>query len=283
MDGRRILIFLETKKGCDAVTRQLRMDGWPALSIHGDKSQHERDWVLAEFKAGKHPIMIATDVAARGLGRSAPPQGPSPRAALAVVCPPPAPAALCVLERVRCWPSLAVARGQLPACVCECACAVSSAACYRARCPALPGCVALLGRLRVAAMASGACCAPGAAGGGSGRGNAATRPGWERFHGSTMHGRPPRGAAAASPAAARRGSAAAPVAWCAGHLRACTATHPVPFVWGDGKKEPHVAPRSWPAASHSLGAAAAGRCAGKCWPPIHPPCMPPSSLSACPR
>lgn len=70
MDGRRILIFCETKKGCDAVTRQLRMDGWPSLSIHGDKSQHERDWVLAEFKAGKHPIMIATDVAARGLGRS---------------------------------------------------------------------------------------------------------------------------------------------------------------------------------------------------------------------
>lgn len=53
MDGRRILIFCETKKGCDAVTRQLRMDGWPALSIHGDKSQHERDWVLAEFKAGE--------------------------------------------------------------------------------------------------------------------------------------------------------------------------------------------------------------------------------------
>jgi hypothetical protein len=68
MDGRRILIFCETKKGCDAVTRQLRMDGWPALSIHGDKTQHERDWVLAEFKSGKHPIMIATDVAARGLG-----------------------------------------------------------------------------------------------------------------------------------------------------------------------------------------------------------------------
>lgn len=68
MDGSRILIFCETKKGCDAVTRQLRMDGWPALSIHGDKSQNERDWVLAEFKNGKHPIMIATDVAARGLG-----------------------------------------------------------------------------------------------------------------------------------------------------------------------------------------------------------------------
>ncbi|ERN06942.1 DEAD-box ATP-dependent RNA helicase 20 [Amborella trichopoda] len=67
MDGSRILIFMETKKGCDQVTRQLRMDGWPALSIHGDKSQAERDWVLAEFKNGRSPIMTATDVAARGL------------------------------------------------------------------------------------------------------------------------------------------------------------------------------------------------------------------------
>ncbi|WMV21378.1 hypothetical protein MTR67_014763 [Solanum verrucosum] len=70
MDGSRILIFVETKKGCDQVTRQLRMDGWPALSIHGDKSQDERDWVLADFKTGRSPIMIATDVAARGLGRT---------------------------------------------------------------------------------------------------------------------------------------------------------------------------------------------------------------------
>ncbi|KAI3785800.1 hypothetical protein L1987_44925 [Smallanthus sonchifolius] len=67
MDGSRILIFVETKKGCDQVTRQLRMDGWPALSIHGDKSQDERDWVLAEFKSGRSLIMTATDVAARGL------------------------------------------------------------------------------------------------------------------------------------------------------------------------------------------------------------------------
>ena len=40
-------IFCETKRGCDLLTRQLRQDGWPALSIHGDKSQQERDWVLA--------------------------------------------------------------------------------------------------------------------------------------------------------------------------------------------------------------------------------------------
>ena len=58
---------MDTKKGCDQITRQLRMDGWPALSIHGDKSQAERDWVLSEFKSGKSPIMTATDVAARGL------------------------------------------------------------------------------------------------------------------------------------------------------------------------------------------------------------------------
>ncbi|XP_031375976.1 DEAD-box ATP-dependent RNA helicase 30-like isoform X2 [Punica granatum] len=69
MDGSRILIFMETKKGCDQVTKQLRMDGWPALSIHGDKNQAERDWVLSEFKSGRSPVMTATDVAARGLGR----------------------------------------------------------------------------------------------------------------------------------------------------------------------------------------------------------------------
>jgi superfamily II DNA/RNA helicase len=47
-----------------------RNDRWPALAIHGDKGQAERDWVLAEFKAGKAPVMIATDVAARGLGNA---------------------------------------------------------------------------------------------------------------------------------------------------------------------------------------------------------------------
>jgi len=51
----------------DDLTRELRSDGWPALCIHGDKKQEERDWVFREFKSGKSPIMIATDVAARGL------------------------------------------------------------------------------------------------------------------------------------------------------------------------------------------------------------------------
>ena len=68
MDGKsKILIFSETKRNCDELTRQLRMDGFPALAIHGDKAQQERDWVLNEFKTGKALLMCATDVAARGL------------------------------------------------------------------------------------------------------------------------------------------------------------------------------------------------------------------------
>jgi Helicase conserved C-terminal domain len=47
----------------------MRRDGWPALCIHGDKNQSERDWVMNEFRDGKIPILIATDVAARGLGK----------------------------------------------------------------------------------------------------------------------------------------------------------------------------------------------------------------------
>merc|ERR1711862_765349 len=45
----------------------MRTAGLPALSIHGDKKQEEREWVLEQFKNGKSPILIATDVAARGL------------------------------------------------------------------------------------------------------------------------------------------------------------------------------------------------------------------------
>jgi ATP-dependent RNA helicase DDX5/DBP2 len=47
----------------------LRDDGWPALAIHGDKQQQERDWVLNEFRNGRSPVMVATDVAARGIGK----------------------------------------------------------------------------------------------------------------------------------------------------------------------------------------------------------------------
>ncbi|KAL1622401.1 ATP-dependent RNA helicase dbp2 [Diplodia seriata] len=63
----KVLIFTGTKRVADDITRFLRQDGWPALSIHGDKQQNERDWVLNEFKTGKSPIMVATDVASRGI------------------------------------------------------------------------------------------------------------------------------------------------------------------------------------------------------------------------
>uniref|UniRef100_A0A7N8YBN3 RNA helicase n=1 Tax=Mastacembelus armatus TaxID=205130 RepID=A0A7N8YBN3_9TELE len=63
----KTIIFVETKKRCDDLTRRMRRDGWPAMCIHGDKSQPERDWVLSEFRSGKAPILIATDVASRGL------------------------------------------------------------------------------------------------------------------------------------------------------------------------------------------------------------------------
>ncbi len=63
----KILIFVETKKKADELTRLMRRDGYPAMCIHGDKQQKERDWVLGEFKHGSTTILVATDVAARGL------------------------------------------------------------------------------------------------------------------------------------------------------------------------------------------------------------------------
>lgn len=63
----RVLVFVETKKGADMLTQSLRMDGFQARAMHGDKSQDERDWVLREFKNLQSTLLIATDVAARGL------------------------------------------------------------------------------------------------------------------------------------------------------------------------------------------------------------------------
>jgi len=63
----KTIVFFETKRKTDDVTRKLRKDGWPAMCIHGDKSQSEREWVLKEFRSGKAPILLATDVASRGL------------------------------------------------------------------------------------------------------------------------------------------------------------------------------------------------------------------------
>lgn len=63
----KIIVFVETKKKVDDVTKVIKREGFSAIGIHGDKSQPERDYVLSEFRSGKFLILVATDVAARGL------------------------------------------------------------------------------------------------------------------------------------------------------------------------------------------------------------------------
>lgn len=65
----KIIIFVETKKKVEGITRNIRGFGWRAVCMHGDKSQDQRDYVLKEFRNGKASILVATDVAARGLGK----------------------------------------------------------------------------------------------------------------------------------------------------------------------------------------------------------------------
>jgi len=63
----RTLIFSETKSDTDALARLLFRQGFSATGIHGDRSQPEREAALRAFKAGKIQVLVATDVAARGL------------------------------------------------------------------------------------------------------------------------------------------------------------------------------------------------------------------------
>ncbi|XP_055705069.1 ATP-dependent RNA helicase p62 isoform X2 [Phlebotomus papatasi] len=63
----KTIIFVETKRKVEHITRVLRYFGLNVFCIHGDKSQNERDYVLREFRKGDSPILVATDVAARGL------------------------------------------------------------------------------------------------------------------------------------------------------------------------------------------------------------------------
>lgn len=65
----KIIIFVETKRRVDHLVRFIRSFGVRCGAIHGDKSQSERDFVLREFRSGKSNILVATDVAARGLGK----------------------------------------------------------------------------------------------------------------------------------------------------------------------------------------------------------------------
>ncbi|XP_026763925.1 putative ATP-dependent RNA helicase Pl10 [Galleria mellonella] len=62
-----ILVFVETKKGADQLEEYLDTQGYPVTSIHGDRTQREREEALRRFRSGQTPILVATAVAARGL------------------------------------------------------------------------------------------------------------------------------------------------------------------------------------------------------------------------
>ena len=63
----QVLVFTRTKHGANRLTKQLELDGLRASAIHGNKSQGARTRALADFKSGKIRILVATDIAARGL------------------------------------------------------------------------------------------------------------------------------------------------------------------------------------------------------------------------
>ena len=63
----KMIVFCDTRKGADNLCRELTYNGYSALSIHGDKEQRERDQILRDFKNGMAQILVATDVAQRGL------------------------------------------------------------------------------------------------------------------------------------------------------------------------------------------------------------------------
>src|SRR5258706_7579192 len=66
-DWKQVLVFCRTKHGANRLAHQLTRDGVHADAIHGNKSQNARERALEEFKAGKVRVLVATDIAARGL------------------------------------------------------------------------------------------------------------------------------------------------------------------------------------------------------------------------
>ncbi len=64
---KQVLVFTRTKHGANRLAQQLERDGLPAAAIHGNKSQGARTRALADFKKGQVRVLVATDIAARGL------------------------------------------------------------------------------------------------------------------------------------------------------------------------------------------------------------------------
>ncbi|MDD2564056.1 MAG: DEAD/DEAH box helicase [Salinivirgaceae bacterium] len=66
-DLKQVLLFSRTKHGADRIVRNLRKEKIECAAIHGDKGQNQRQRVLSEFKEGKIRVLVATDIAARGI------------------------------------------------------------------------------------------------------------------------------------------------------------------------------------------------------------------------
>ncbi len=66
-DSGSFLVFVRTKHGADKVARKLTHSGWSATRIHGDRTQAQRSAALRSFAKGQHRVLVATDVAARGI------------------------------------------------------------------------------------------------------------------------------------------------------------------------------------------------------------------------
>jgi ATP-dependent RNA helicase RhlE len=66
-DWRQVLVFTSTKHGAERLAEQLAREGLNATAIHGDRSQAARSRALADFKMGRVRLLVATDVASRGL------------------------------------------------------------------------------------------------------------------------------------------------------------------------------------------------------------------------
>ena len=61
------LVFARTKRGADRLSKKLARDGVKAAAIHGDRSQNQRNQALRGFQEGSYRVLVATDVAARGI------------------------------------------------------------------------------------------------------------------------------------------------------------------------------------------------------------------------
>ena len=61
------LVFVETKRDADTICNYLQDQEFPATSIHGDRTQSEREWAIGSFRSGRTPVLVATAVAGRGL------------------------------------------------------------------------------------------------------------------------------------------------------------------------------------------------------------------------